>query len=114
MVIGYLAVQTGSLVAVHPVPRDPQLAAVADSGAGAVAVEADPKMSLARLPVAGDEPLLYHPATSWLCVRVGVAAILWWLHGTSYRRTAEEQLEEARQQQDSALVGAGHCSDAVT
>jgi hypothetical protein len=31
---------------------------------------------------------------------------LWWLHTLSYRRTAEEQLEEARQRQGAPLVGA--------
>jgi hypothetical protein len=48
---------------------------------------------------------LYHPVTVVAC-GVGVAAILWTLHGVSYRRTAEEQLEEARQRRDSPLVGA--------
>jgi hypothetical protein len=52
-----------------------------------------------------DGPLLYHPATVAAC-GLGAAAILWALHGVKYRRTAEEQLEEARQRQDASLVGA--------
>jgi sodium transport system permease protein len=103
IVIGYLAVQTGSLwpgVIFHAIHNGLQLLIQRWAGA----VKADPDMSFASL-MAGDAPLLYHPATVVACT-VGVAAILWGLRGTSYQPTREEQIEEARQRQDSPLVGA--------
>ena len=103
MVIGYVAVQTGSLwpcVLLHAVHNSvafciPELARRAENNPG----------SPVAFLLGGDEPLLYHPVVVAACV-AGVAAILWGLHGVSYRRTAEEQLEEARQQQNAALAGA--------
>jgi sodium transport system permease protein len=103
MVIGYLAVQTGSLwpgVVFHAIHNSLQLLIQRWAGA----VEPDPKMSFASL-MAGDAPLLYHPVTVTACA-VGVAAILWSLRGASYEPTREEQIEEARQRQDTPLVGA--------
>jgi hypothetical protein len=67
--------------------------------------EAAPEGSPAALLLGGDEPLLYHPGVLVGCAVVA-AAIMWGLHGANYSRSAEEQLEEARQRQDSPLVGA--------
>jgi hypothetical protein len=64
----------------------------------------NPEAPLAVL-LRGDDPLLYHPVTVILCGAL-VAALMWGLHGERYRRTEEEQLEEARQQRDAPLVGA--------
>jgi sodium transport system permease protein len=102
-VIGYVAVQTSSLwpcILLHAVHNSLGLLvqSIAES------VPKNPRSPLAFL-LGGEEPLLYHPVTVVAC-GVGVAAILWTLHGVSYRRTAEEQLEEARQRRDSPLVGA--------
>jgi sodium transport system permease protein len=102
-VLGYVAVQTSSIwpcILLHAVHNSlqltiPKLAEYA---------EQNPQSAVAGL-VGGSEPLLYQPAALIVC-GVGAAAILWGLHGVSYRRTAEEQLEEARQRQDSPMVGA--------
>jgi sodium transport system permease protein len=103
LVIGYLAVQTGSLlpcILFHALHNGLQLAVPKLASA----VQSDPASPLSRL-FDGRDPLLYHPATVALCA-VAAAAILWSLHGVTYRRTAEEQLEEARQRQDTSLAGA--------
>jgi sodium transport system permease protein len=102
-VIGYVAVQTSSLwpcILLHAVHNSLGLLVqnIAES------VQKNPRSPLGFL-LGGEEPLLYHPITVAAC-GVGVAAILWGLHGVRYRRTAEEQLEEARQRRDSPLVGA--------
>jgi hypothetical protein len=53
----------------------------------------------------GEHPIAYQiPAT--VACSVGALAILAWFHSLSYRRTPEEQLEEARQRQANSLVGA--------
>ncbi len=101
-VIGYVAVQTSSLwpcILLHAVHNS--LGILVQSAAESV--QNNRESPLAFL-LGGEEPLLYHPATVAAC-GMGVAAILWALHGVSYRRTAEEQLEEARQRQDSPQVG---------
>jgi sodium transport system permease protein len=103
LIIGYIAVQTGSLwpgVLLHAVNNAlalciPELAQRA---------EANPH-SLVGIALGGEEPLLYHPATVVVCA-AGTLAILWTLHGVNYRRTAEEQLEETRQRQDAAMASA--------
>ena len=103
LVIGYLAVQTGSLlpcILFHAVHNALQLVIPWFSESLG---ERAPAPLLRALR--GDEPLLYHPGIV-AGSAIGVAAILWGLHGITYRRTAEEQLEEARQRQDSPLVGA--------
>jgi hypothetical protein len=103
LAIGYVAVQTSSLwpcVLLHAVHNALQIII----HKLAVVVERSPESPLAVL-LGGDEPMLYHPVTVALCA-AGVLGILAALHRESYRRTAEEQLEEARQRQDSPLVGA--------
>jgi sodium transport system permease protein len=103
VVIGYVAVQTGSLwpcVLLHALHNSLQVVI----SAAAKRVQQDPDAPLAFL-FRGDAPLLYHPATVVVC-GIGAAAIMWGLHGVTYRRTAEEQLEEARQQRDAPLLGA--------
>jgi sodium transport system permease protein len=103
LVIGYLAVQTESLapcIVYHAVHNGLQLVVPhwAENAA------ANPNSIWASL-LREDGPLLYHPVTVATC-GLGAAAILWGLHRVDYRRTAEEQLEEARQRQDTSLVGA--------
>jgi sodium transport system permease protein len=101
VVIGYVAVQSSSLwpcILLHGVHNSLQLVVqelakrAADS----------PQAPLGRW-LSGDNPLLYHPISVGLCTAIA-AAILWSFHRETYRRTAEEQLEEARQRQDGALA----------
>jgi sodium transport system permease protein len=103
LVIGYLAVQTGNLVpciVYHAIHNGLQL-----SVPYWAAEAARNSNSAWSALLGGDQPLAYHPATVAVC-GLGVAAILWALHSVSYRRTREEQLEEARQRQDGALARA--------
>jgi sodium transport system permease protein len=104
LVIGFIAVQTGNLIpcivfhAIHnslalSVPR------------WAESVQTSNQDGLLAHLLGGEQPLAYHPATVVAC-GVVASALLWWFHGLTYRRTAEEQLEETRQRQDSPLVGA--------
>jgi sodium transport system permease protein len=104
LVIGFLAVQTGTLlpcIVFHAVHNS--LAVVIPHVSKSLG-PADADGPLARL-LGGDHPALYHPAMLAACGLIA-SAILWRLHGLTYRRTAEEQLEEARQRQDTPLVGA--------
>jgi sodium transport system permease protein len=103
MIIGYVAVQTESIwpcVLLHTVHNSLQLSAhkLAETA------EANPESPLAFL-LGGETPLLYRTPTVLVCAAVA-AAILWSLHGMRHSRTAEEQLEEARQRRDSPLLGA--------
>ena len=103
MIIGYVAVQTSSIwpcILLHTVHNSLQLSAhrIAEL------VQTNPDSPLAML-FSGEEPLLYRTPTVIVCAGVA-AAILWSLHGVRYSRTAEEQLEEARQRKDSPLLGA--------
>jgi sodium transport system permease protein len=103
LAIGYVAVQTGSLwpcILLHGLHNSVQLI----MHSLAKMAENNAELPLAFL-LRGEEPPLYHGISVGFCA-VGVAAIMWGLHGVKYRRTAEEQLEEARQLQDSPLVGA--------
>jgi sodium transport system permease protein len=103
LVIGYVAVQTGSLwpgMLFHAIHNSLQLLIQRWAGA----VEADPKLPFSAL-MRGEHPLLYHPLTVGVCAAL-LALILWQLRGTPYQPTREEQLEEARQRQDTALAGA--------
>ncbi len=102
LVIGYLAVQTGSLlpcIVFHAGHNSLQVLVHCWAAAGGA------RDSVLGRWLGGDEPLAYHWGTVAGCALVA-AAILWRLHGLSYRRTPEEQLEEARRRQDSPLVGA--------
>jgi sodium transport system permease protein len=103
IVIGYLAIHTGSLwpgVLFHAIHNG----ILVSLQRWTTAIEADPSSPLGRL-MAGDEPLLYHPATVAGCA-LAAGAILWSLSGTTFQNTREEQIEEARQRQDTPLVGA--------
>jgi sodium transport system permease protein len=103
IVIGYLAIHTGSLwpgVLFHAIHNG----ILVSLQRWATAIEANPKSPLGAL-MAGDEPLLYHPASVAACVLVA-GAILWSLSGTTFQNTREEQIEEARQRQDTPLVSA--------
>jgi sodium transport system permease protein len=103
LAIGYLAVQTGSLIpciVFHVVHNGLQLLVPWSKDALG---ENSPRALVEA--IGGSEPLVYHPATIAVCAVIS-AAILWGLHGITYRRTPEEQLEEARQERDSPLVGA--------
>jgi sodium transport system permease protein len=104
LVIGYLAVQTGNLVPCIVFHAIHNTLAVSVDRWGAMAKNADPDGFAARL-LSGAKPLIYQPAAAAAC-GLCAAGIMWWLHSLSYRRTPEEQLEEARQRQDSPLVGA--------
>jgi sodium transport system permease protein len=100
MVIGYVAVQTESIwpcILLHTVHNSLQLSA----HKLAQAVETNPESPLAFL-WGGESPLVYRTPTVLICAAVA-AAILWSLHGVRYSRTAEEQLEEARQRESRRL-----------
>jgi hypothetical protein len=97
LVIGYVAVQTESLwpcVLLHGLHNSLQVCV----RAAAMRAASQPNSLLFWL-IGGEEPRIYHPAVAVVC-GVGAAAILWRLRGLEYRRTAEERLEEQRQQQD--------------
>jgi len=101
LVIGYVAVQTGSLwpcILMHALHNSLQFCVH-------FLAESAPAGSPAARLLGGDEPLLYHPGTLAVC-GLGAAAIVWGLHGVNYRRSAEEQLEETRQRQDAPLASA--------
>jgi sodium transport system permease protein len=104
LVIGFLAVQTGHLLPCIVFHAIHNTLAVSVEQWGAQAEAADRDGVLARL-LGGEAALVYHPVSVVAC-GLCAAAILWWLHNLSYRRTPEEQLEETRQRQDSPLVGA--------
>jgi len=104
VVIGYLAVQTGSLlpcVVFHLIHNSLGIA-IAHWTERREATQ--PNGLLARL-FSGPDALAYHPGSLAACA-VCTAAILWSLRGTPYRPTREEQIEEARQRSDGSLVGA--------
>ncbi len=103
LVLGFLAVQTGNLlpcIVFHATHNGLQLAVQFWAKQAGDATDGP----LARL-LGGEAPLAYHPATVVACA-AAAGAILWRMHGLSYRRTPEEQLEEARRRQDTPLVGA--------
>jgi sodium transport system permease protein len=103
LLIGYLAVQTGSLwpgVIFHAIHNSLQLLVQRYASA----VEADPKLPFSAL-LRGESPLLYNAVTIVPCA-VGCIVILWCLRRASYEPTREEQIEESRQRQDGKLVGA--------
>jgi sodium transport system permease protein len=103
IVIGYLAIHTGSLwpgVLFHAIHNG----LLVSLQRWTTTIEANPESPLGRL-MAGESPLLYHPATVTGCV-LAASVILWSLSGTTFQNTREEQIEEARQRQDTPLVGA--------
>ncbi|QDT73910.1 ABC transporter permease subunit/CPBP intramembrane protease [Lacipirellula limnantheis] len=103
MIIGYVAVQTESIwpcVLLHTIHNSLQLSI----HKLAQTAELNPSSPVGVL-FGGESPLLYRTPSVLICAAVA-AAILWRLHGVRYSRTVEEQLEEARQRQDSPLLGA--------
>jgi sodium transport system permease protein len=102
LVIGYLAVQTGSLVPCiifHAIHNSLGLYV-----AHRAAEDANPQGWTAWL-VGGEHPVVYGAAVVTFCA-VCAAAILWTLRGAPYQPTEEEQLEAARHRQDASLAGA--------
>jgi sodium transport system permease protein len=110
LVLGYLAVQTGSLIPCmlfHALHNGLQLT-VFRIGSH---LETTPDVALtgfdsllAKL-VQGEHPLWYRPGSLILC-GVGAALILWGLHYVTYSRSKEEMLQEARDRQAGHLAGA--------
>ena len=95
LLLGYLAVQTGSLlpcILFH---------AIYNSLAVTIGKLAEDPSGKANWLFSSQETLVFHPAVMGICV-MAVALLLWWLHRIPYRRTAEEQLHELRERQ---LVG---------
>ncbi|MGI9428886.1 MAG: ABC transporter permease subunit/CPBP intramembrane protease [Bythopirellula sp.] len=96
LVLGYLAVQTGSLllcVVFHAIYNGLGLAV-----SELISLESGETIdSRFAWMFSGNETVIFQP---WLlgvsCA--GAAAILWWLHRLPYQRTKEEQLQEAREQ----------------
>jgi sodium transport system permease protein len=101
LIIGYLAVQTGSLIPCIVFHATHNALGVWSSTWGEEFPATNPLAPL----LAGETPLVYHWTTTVAC-GLCAAGILWSLHNLAYRRTPEEQLEEARQRQDGTLVGA--------
>jgi sodium transport system permease protein len=104
LAIGYLAVQTGSLVpciVFHAIHNSLQLYVVRRlaelNGANSQGWEG--------WLLGGEEPVIHGTAAVAIC-GVIAAGVLWSLRGAPYRPTEEEQLEEARQRQDASLAGA--------
>jgi len=96
LVLGYLAVQTGSLllcILFHAIYNGLGLAVSEMIGeAGKYSSESQ----LAWL-LSGNEKVIFQP---WVLIlsAAGASAILWWLHRLPYQRTKEEKLQEAREQ----------------
>jgi sodium transport system permease protein len=104
LAIGYLAVQTGSLVpciVFHAIHNSLQLYVARRlaelNGANSQGWEG--------WLLGGEEPVIHGTAAVAIC-GVIAAGVLWSLRGAPYRPTEEEQLEEARQRQDASLAGA--------
>lgn len=100
LVLGYLAIQTGSLLLC-------MLFHAIYNGLGLylsqlMTSSADPMADNSLSWLLSGEMTLFQP---WVLAAsvVGTAAILWWLHRLPYQRTKEEQLQEARER---GLVGA--------
>ena len=95
LVLGYLAVQTGSLfvcIAFHAIYNGLAVA-IAHYSAQASSSSAD---SILSWIFSGKDQ--FQP---WVLVlsAAGTMAILWWLHRLPYQRSKEEHLQEAREQQ---------------
>ena len=96
LLLGYLAVQTGSLIpciVFHAIYNS--LALTAGNLTESTATELSWLLS-------EREDMFFHPGVIAFCI-VGACLLLWWLHRIPYRRTAEEQLHEVRERQ---LAGA--------
>ncbi len=96
MILGFLAVQTGSLlpcIVFHAIYNGLAV------GISELTEEATAQWSWLFDP---DGDTLFQPGVMVACL-IGAAMLCWWLHRIPYRRTAEEQLNEVREQQ---LAGA--------
>lgn len=96
LILGYLAVQTGSLlpcIVFHAIYNGLAVAI------GGLSEETTEQWSW-LFNSSGDT--LFQPAVLVACL-AGVALLCWWLHRIAYRRTAEEHLNEVRERQ---LAGA--------
>jgi len=103
IVIGYVAVKTGSLwpgVLYHLVHNS---LSVLLSRLSPDAVAADPILRLLFESAEGAEQVVYRPATA-LVAALLAAGILWWLKSLPYHHSAEERFQEALDNQPSPLV----------
>jgi len=95
LVIGYLAVQTGSLLLCmlfHAIYNGLALAFSDQLGSA----EQPPAESSLGWLLSGNSFFVFNPLVL-LGTAVGAGTILWWLHRLPYQRTKEEQLQEARE-----------------
>ena len=98
LLIGYLAIQTGSLIpcmVFHALYNS----LVISTGHLNEEFVSDPYWSWL---FSADGDSLFNPLVTFACL-AGTLALCWWLHRVPYRRTAEEQLHEVRERQ---LAGA--------
>ena len=96
LILGYLAVQTGSLlpcIVFH---------AIYNGLAVAIGKLSEETTSQWSWLFSSEGETLFQPEVMIVCL-LGVGCLCWMLHRIPYRRTAEEQLNEAREQQ---LAGA--------
>ncbi len=104
LVLGYLAVQTGSLLLCmlfHAIYNGLGLAVAEMIGSAGEQLSDSPIAWL----LSGNDKIIFQPWVLVVAV-LGAGAILWWLHRLPYQRTKEEQLEEARERGlASALEG---------
>jgi sodium transport system permease protein len=103
IVIGYLAVKTGSLwpgVLYHLVHNS---LSVLLARLSPDAVAADPILRLLFVSAEGGEQVVYRPAAA-LVAALLAAGILWWLKSLPYHHSAEERFQEALDNQPSPLV----------
>jgi sodium transport system permease protein len=101
LVIGFLAVQTGSLapcIIFHALFNGLTLAAAQFAPSIDAAVK---KYPVLEYIVRTDGQGIFQPAAMIACL-MGTAGLLWWLHQLPYRRTEEEQLQEALDHQQLA------------
>jgi len=102
MVLGYLAVQTGSLIpcmVFHALYNGLQLSA---ARLGKILTEGSLADSPWKWLLQPEGDSLFQPWVLATCL-LGTLALFWWLHRLAYRRTEEEQLQEVR---DRQLAGA--------
>jgi len=95
LVLGYLAVQSGSLLLCmlfHAIYNGLGLAIAEMIGSAGEQLSDSPMAWL----LSGNEKIIFQPWVLAVAV-VGSGAILWWLHRLPYLRTKEEQLQEARE-----------------
>ena len=102
MVIGYLAVQTGSLIPCMVFHALYNSLALSAEHLGKLLTEDNFAASPWSWLLQTDSDSMFRSWVLAVCV-LGVIALLWCLHRVAYRRTEEEQLQEVR---DRRLAGA--------